>query len=196
MANANAAARAILLTLASQEGEEVAGRTLFQKIVYFENVMLDMGIEFVPYYYGPYSREITQEMEGLVATGLVEERMCRIEPLDFGGAQESRLYVYRLTERGRSVVRSWMEQDPQFAKRLESVIKRIGKSGGLRSGKALSIAAKMDHLLRLANRRVTVDEIRKEAQAVGWEISAEEAEQAVRFLADLGLVKLEPASVS
>lgn len=192
---ADTTARAILFTLANQEGGEIAGRTLFQKVIYFENVMLGLGIEFVPYYYGPYSREVTEEIEGLVAAGLVEEEVVRrYPPLDFGGTQESRLYVYRLTDKGRNVVRFWEEQDPHLAGQIKSVVKRMGESGGLPSGKALSIAAKMDHILRLAGKRVTVEEIRKEAQAIGWEISPKEAEQAIAFLADLGLVRVEPCA--
>ncbi len=194
---ADTTARAILLTVAFQERKEIAGRTLFQKVIYFENVMLDLGIDFVPYYYGPYSREVTEEIEGLVATGLMEEEVIRrYPPLDFGGTQESRMYVYRLTEKGQNVVRFWEKQDPHFAGQIKSVIEQMRASSGLPSGKALSIAAKMYHILRLADKRVTVEEIRNEAQAIGWEITTGEAEQAVDFLATLGLVRVESSADS
>jgi len=180
----------ILFTLDSFNSfnEEISGRTLLQKAIYFINTIYNFGLEFTPHYYGPHSNETSEEIQGLVAAGFIEEVNKKLPPLDFGGAHESRLYIYRLTESGKKLVEHLRSQISDVANKVELVVGKILEADGTETReKTLSISAKMHHILTLTKRPVDVEEILEEAEVIGWQISREEAIKAIEFLKKLGL---------
>lgn len=81
-----------VLYLFSQAGE-VAGRKKLQKIVYIaQKLQFDFNQRFYFHFYGPYSDELTLEMEEMCELGLMRE-----EREDKGNYQ---VYRYGLTEKG------------------------------------------------------------------------------------------------
>ena len=74
----------------------IRGRTRFQKIVFLlkEKYGISFDFEFKPYYYGPYSEELSDTLSLLTALKLVEEDT---EHLGVGITR----YDYRLTEKGK-----------------------------------------------------------------------------------------------
>ncbi|HID29915.1 MAG TPA: hypothetical protein EYP19_07920 [Desulfobacterales bacterium] len=185
---------ALLLTLASWQevmGErKIVGRTLLQKVLYFVTTLLGLKIEFVPYYYGPYSSEVAEELQALVGAGLVNETIERLPALDFGAAVESRRYGYTLTEAGRKYVEFVKNSDRELTDKISSAVARMKWSGEeFLVIKPLSIAAKMHQILSLAGKPVTIGEIQKQANDLGWIINEADYEHAVKFLVSLGLVK-------
>lgn len=96
-------------------GEPVRGRTRFQKMMFLlggEMERMDRGgqteLGFVPHHYGPYSRQLQDDIEGLIGEGMIEER---------GEESQSGQYMYRyaITARGDGMARALLE-DPRYKK--------------------------------------------------------------------------------
>ncbi len=83
----------VILTLSYSDRGMIAGRTLLQKTLYFLNEKLGLGIDFIPYYYGPYSAEVTEVISSLKATGVVEEKVETFSSFNFNVTFEPRRYI-------------------------------------------------------------------------------------------------------
>lgn len=189
----------ILLTLLYSEKEMIAGRTLLQKTEYFLNEKIGLGIEFTPYYYGPYCTEIADALESLKASGIVKEEIVEYPSFDFHITFEPRKYIYYLTDIGKDIAKFIEEEYRDEAERIKRSLYEMQKLGIVHDYKNLSIAAKMDHILKLEGKPMTSDEILEEAKALGWKISEDEAKTAITFLEELDLITfpdLEAAGVS
>ena len=84
---------------------EIRGKTKLQKLVFLLdkelNIIKDQGYNFVPYKYGPFSKELIEDVEMLILTGLVETKE---EVKEFNG-EEVTIVSYRLSERGKNIAR-------------------------------------------------------------------------------------------
>ena len=73
----------------------VNGRTRLQKTIYLlrEHYQIPSGFHFKPYFYGPYSDDLADAVENLVALGLIDEgrRYLNEDVIE---------YSYKLTKRG------------------------------------------------------------------------------------------------
>jgi uncharacterized protein YwgA len=85
----------LLLLITLRELGEIAGRTRLQKTVYLlrERFGVPFSLKFKPYYYGPYSDELSDIVENLVALALIEEHRRYLAD----GVVE---YSYKLTDAG------------------------------------------------------------------------------------------------
>lgn len=180
----------ILLTLLYSEKEMIAGRTLLQKTEYFLNEKIGLGIEFTPYYYGPYCTEIADALESLKASGIVKEEIVEYPSFDYHITFEPRKYIYYLTDIGKDIAEFIKEKYRDEAERIKQSLYEMQKLGMVHDYKNLSIAAKMDHILKLEGKPMTSDEILEEAKALGWKISEDEAKTAITFLEEFNLVAL------
>jgi len=178
----------ILLSLLYSKQEMIAGRTLLQKTIYFLNEKNDLGIDFVPYYYGPYSTEVTDALESLKSSGIIREEVREYVSFDFHVTFEPRKYIYHLTETGRKMAENIAKENFPLAQRIERTVSSMQNQGALNSYKALSIAAKMHNILKLEDKSMTVGEILEEAKVLGWVISEDEAKNAIQFLNGFNLV--------
>ncbi len=158
-----------------------------------------MGIEFTPYYYGPYCTEIADALESLKASGIVKEEIVEYPSFDFHITFEPRKYIYYLTDIGKDIAKFIEEEYRDEAEQIKRSLYEMQKLGMVHDYKNLSIAAKMDHILKLEGKPMTSDEILEEAKALGWKISEDEAKTAITFLEELNLITfpdLEAAGVS
>ena len=96
-----------LALLAASDGE-VRGKTRLQKLAFLtEQELIEHGIdphEFVPYDYGPFSKDLMEDVETLESEGLVKINVRQT----FGGDDR---YDYRLTKHGRE---AYEENDPDY----------------------------------------------------------------------------------
>ncbi|HHE40419.1 MAG TPA: hypothetical protein ENL10_02835 [Candidatus Cloacimonetes bacterium] len=180
----------ILLTLLYSEKKMIAGRTLLQKTEYFLNEKIGLGIEFTPYYYGPYSTEFADALESLKASGIVKEEIVEYPSFDFNITFEPRKYIYHLTDIGKEITEFLEEKYQDEADQIKQSLSEMRDLGMAHDYKNLSIAAKMHHILKLEEKSMTSDEILDEAKALGWDISEDEAETAITFLEELNLITL------
>ncbi len=84
-----------LLLIVLRSMGQIAGRTRLQKIIYLlrQRYQVPFSFRFKPYFYGPYSEELSDAVENLVALGMIEENR---RYLDEGVIE----YSYKLTRRG------------------------------------------------------------------------------------------------
>jgi uncharacterized protein YwgA len=102
-----------ILLILKAAGGEVCCKTKIMKILFLlEKVYGIIGVKFRPYDYGPWSKEVEGALERLVELGLVEERELQKPPE--GPEHTGLMYVYRLTEKGRSVVEKIPLNDPRW----------------------------------------------------------------------------------
>jgi len=181
----------ILLTLLYSEKKMIAGRTLLQKTEYFLNEKIGLGIEFTPYYYGPYCTEIADALESLKSSGIVKEEVVEYPSFDFHITFEPRKYIYYLTDIGKDIAKFIEEKYRGEAKQIKQSLYEMRELGMVHDYKNLSIAAKMNHILKLEGKPMTSDEILEEAKALGWKISEDEAKTAITFLEELNLITLQ-----
>lgn len=183
----------ILLTLSYSEKGMIAGRTLFQKTLYFLNEKLHLGIDFIPYYYGPYSAEVADAISGLKAAGIVEEEVETFSPFNFNVTFEPRRYIYQLTDIGKTIAGLMIEKEKEKAEIIKSVLEDMKKYGASGDYKTLSIAAKMHDILTIEGKPMTPEEILQEAEALNWKISEHEAQEAAEFLEAMNLIRVQQA---
>ncbi|MBI4722743.1 MAG: hypothetical protein HY769_07100 [Candidatus Stahlbacteria bacterium] len=181
----------IILTLAYSDKGMIAGRTLLQKTLYFLNEKLKLGLDFTPHYYGPYSSEVTEVISSLKSNGIVKEELETFLPFDFKVTSESRLYIYQLPKIGKEIASLIENRQKEQANRIKDTLEEMRKLGTANDYKTLSIAAKMHHILKIEGKTMTTDEILKEADALNWEISREEAEVAINFLKGIELIEVK-----
>lgn len=111
----------ILLVLASLNfcRKSIKGRTRFQKIIFLLNKKYEIPFhfEFRPYFYGPYSEQLSDLIHLLNALKLVEEET------EYFGSGIVR-YNYILTEKGKRYYTMFKET---AGTRTESVIEELQK---------------------------------------------------------------------
>jgi uncharacterized protein YwgA len=184
----------VILTLKYSDAMMIAGRTLLQKTLYFLNEKLSLGLDFTPYYYGPYSSEVAEVTSSLKAAGLLDERVETFPAFNFSVTFEPRRYTYRLTDIGKEFADLLVARDEERATEIKTILGKMKEQGAANDYKNLSIAAKMDQILKIEDKKMTAEEILKEAKSIGWNIEEEEALSAINFLDEMKLIEIERQS--
>ena len=114
----------LIITFFGLHDSEVKGRTRIQKeicILKHEDE-IPISFDFKPYFYGPYSVRLSNAINVLVATGIVEQTITRV------GFRVYR-YDYNLTPVGRklflSIKKKIEERNPEILSKLDSKIKKL-----------------------------------------------------------------------
>ena len=93
-------------------GEAVRGKTRFQKMMFLareemkrteEGARIELG--FVPHHYGPYSRQLQDDIEWLISEDMVEERREESQAGQY-------MYKYAITGKGDRVAKALL--DPRY----------------------------------------------------------------------------------
>lgn len=180
----------VILTFYYSDRKMIAGRTLLQKTLYFLSEKLELGLDFIPNYYGPYNTEVTEVISSLRAAGIIEEKVERFSPFNFSVTFEPRRYTYRLTEIGEEIASMIVDKDKESADRINSALEEMKVFGAANDYKNLSIAAKMHQILGIEGKEMTAEEILEEAKYIEWNIEEKEAESAINFLEKMNLIKI------
>ncbi|OYT40988.1 MAG: hypothetical protein B6U86_03275 [Candidatus Altiarchaeales archaeon ex4484_43] len=88
----------VVLKLVSELGR-IDGRTKFQKLVFIgqKEFGLPEAFKFSGYYYGPYSKDLTETIEALIRIGFLHEEVkVKDEYIE---------YIYTITEEGKGALR-------------------------------------------------------------------------------------------
>lgn len=115
---------ALLIAVIGSHRSRVKGRTRLQKEVCIlkHREKVPFGFGFESYYYGPYSAQLTDLLDTLIAAGLVEQSTVE---LDF----EMCRYDYALTEKGKQLFESVEEalekSSPKLIERLGGSVKKL-----------------------------------------------------------------------
>ncbi len=180
----------VLAIVAFNTGKKVEGRTFLQKLAYFLNERLKLGVEFAPYYYGPYSESIAMATNTLVELDFLSEKEDRF-PTDSTEIFEPRKYTYLLTPAGEIILSELQQQEPSLLNSIKEAMQGITAKEEC-NYKCLSLAAKMFHLLKSQGKPVTESELSSAAKDLGWKLGKGEIDRAAKFLKELGLIKEVP----
>jgi len=95
------------------DGEPIEGRTRLQKLVFLmqkrleeagEDPLQSDDYEFVPYDYGPFSKELYDDLDETIGRGMVEDRE---EDLD----EDKVKYDYEIQDQGKQWVRDQLSKE-------------------------------------------------------------------------------------
>jgi uncharacterized protein YwgA len=161
------------------EAGEVPGRTMLQKLVFLLVRPLGDDSMFTPYFYGPYSTSVQQELNSLVAGGYVDETVTVWESWD-PDQFDVHQYRYRLTETGVQLA----DTVPDAIRRHARYLVQTAKQHNAWSQAALAVAAKLAHL-REIEPDVPTEELPAIARQFGWRLSASSAQSGAALLSNL-----------
>jgi uncharacterized protein YwgA len=183
---------AILATIDAERDGKVRGRTLLQKKLYFLSILCDEDFGFGPYYYGPYSSDVSGQLESLVAAGLVTEEVAVLtEPS--GKMFEPRTYSYSLTEVGKDLMRKIRPELHSYKALLERINFDLSVA---QSVYRLAVAAKVYLIVSERTDAATSETIKLRATELGWQLSDKDIDAVDGYLERLGLVGVAPIGAS
>ena len=170
--------------IAIGQSGQIVGRTLLQKKLYFAAVLAEEELGFRPHYYGPYSAEVADAIDSLVANRFLKETTETFpgEESIFG---EWCRHTYTLTGDGTGLLQAVGQTDE--GQKLREALGKVNLQPIAEDFNLLSIAAKVHILLRKKS-PATVSEIRRMAEEYGWQLSEEQIQDVEKYLVDLGLV--------
>ena len=177
----------LLLVIKGEPAEELRGRTLLQKKIYFLSVLCKENFGFSAHYYGPYSSFVAEHLDGLVNYGVIKEVTesfinTSVERNTFG---EIRRHTYSLTNDTEKIWKT-AQQKPEYRK-WDNALQAINKQEISQDFNKLSIAAKVHYIVSW-QRESTVEEVKQVAKKYDWDVSTEDIESVLSFLTRLGLV--------
>jgi len=170
--------------IAIGQSGQIVGRTLLQKKLYFAAVLAEKELGFRPHYYGPYSPDVADAIDSLVANRFLKE-ITETFPGDESIFGERRRHTYTLTGDGTGLLQAVGQTDE--ARKLRDALEKVNSQPIGEDFNLLSIAAKVHILLRKKS-PATASEIRRMAEEYGWQLSEEQIQGVDEYLADLGLV--------
>ena len=155
-------------------GDPAVGRTALQKLIYFQTKCgIEIDVEYIPHYYGPYSKKIAVALAELVAFDYVDEKRSAV----YG-------YAYGLTHDGREITDEAKEENRVAFESIERIINKIKDC--LKPG-PLSYAAKVHYIKEIYPESAPKDV----AGVFGWQMSDSEIRTGQAILKRLKLDKDE-----
>lgn len=171
---------AVLLVL-DAAGGEIDGRTAAQKLCYFVAGAIDQDLGHRAHYFGPYSRQVESALSNSAFAGDIEETVRLFS--------SGRAYQYKLSSQGQSTVTELRDQHPWAAGRINATITSLRRQVPTFSQRPLSLAAKVDLIVRQQGGSIATDAIPSVAERLGWEVSGADVELAVKILVGLDRVQ-------
>jgi len=167
---------------ASKQGVKLC-RTAIQKIMYFSSVKGVVANTFVPYPFGPYSRDVRNTRESLVLLNFLEEDVVPY-PGRYG-------YFYSLTDDGEELLSQIMKDYLKEFNKIKEIIAVCNKLNVLQDPDTLACAAKIHFILANQEKPMTIEDIRNQALRLEWDINDKQIEKAIELLSGLDLVETQ-----
>jgi uncharacterized protein YwgA len=178
----------VVLLIIDAHGGTLSGRTLLQKVTFFVDDALDLDVGFRAHYFGPFSPRIDAAIGELKNLEFIRETSTGFGIPDSSGFGEMRRYDYALTPDGNTVIEHIKLQEPAGSRRVLDEVQRIREAGNP-DYNDLSLAAKIYYILKGHEKPLSLTELRKEAQQVGWNLRQESVEKALDVLKKLDKVR-------
>lgn len=111
-----------LILLYTENREGISGSTRFQKLVFLAEKESDIPelYEYIPHKYGPYSPDLSQDLQKLSEHGLIERNHT------FNGVG-NRTYTYSLTTKGIRVAKEYVNDYEPLFRELSKIKQRYNK---------------------------------------------------------------------
>jgi hypothetical protein len=156
--------------------DEIPSRTMLQKLVYLSADLANEPLRFSAHFYGPYSSDLQEDVEALVAGGRVREMVSRLEPWE-PTAFDVVQYSYGLTDAGRDAAALVPDETRVIAERVV----QAARGAHAWNQASLSLAAKLRHLRRI-DPSLGDDQVPALAHQFGWRMTEESARHGARLL--------------
>lgn len=96
----------LYLIAESTQFDGIKGRTRLEKLVFLCKLNgLDVGYTFKFWSHGPYSKDIIEDLNELVAQGLVEENYVESSDWWYDPTEARCRYDYKITEKGKDAIK-------------------------------------------------------------------------------------------
>jgi len=177
-----------ILIAIDSAGGTISGRTTIQKLVYYFKEKGLVEVNYRPYYYGPFSSDVTCTLEALVTYEFLGDIMETPDTTGYANVNPDwKRYTYRITEDGQQVV-SMLKSNYRAEVEQISEIVRICNRHNQLDPNALSWAAKVHYIL-MQNRAITgADGVKTAASEYNWDLSESQIEQGTDLLQKLDLL--------
>lgn len=176
-----------VLLLLDAYGGNISGKTVFQKRAYFISILMGRELDYRPHYFGPYSPDIDEGISYNTSLGFIDEMTQGFGAVDSEGFEVKR-YDYRITDDGKEIAKELKRLFSTETQQIREFKKKLDQAGDTGDYISLSIAAKTYFIGKRKGSRVTSDEIKTEANLLGWKNISEQAiEKAIDFLVKLDL---------
>lgn len=169
---------AIVATIDAEPKRVVRGKTLLFKKLYFVSVLTREDYGFSPYFYGPYSDVVSDQLGALIEAGFVKEETDSLGGYDQFG--EIRKYSYSLTPAAMDM----LERPNGDLARYRNALERINAHRVSQNLQLLAVASKV-HLIRSEDGAVSPEEVKERASQYGWTVSAGDVGLVRQFLASI-----------
>ena len=182
----------VILALVRMNGGVFRGKTNVHKNLYLIREMLrSSGVEvpykFRPYYYGPYSADISDALDLLVGGGLLQA--SNIE-LSRDESIEIKQTLYELTERGKETANAATEPFSDFFHSFRSCFDVIRNTGHHETTRIMATAAKIKLILsREKDKPFNHDALKSKANGFGWKLNGKDISASIDILETTGLAK-------
>jgi uncharacterized protein YwgA len=184
--------RDTILLVTHAAGDQVAGRTVMQKLAYFAGLGLDTPLGHRAHFYGPFSSRVEDAVSNAVIAGELHETVERMP--HWHGGPDVLKYTYALTDEGRERAERVSAAHPVGWERIEHSVRAIREVLPDLDQKTLSSAAKTYLIISESEDGVEEAEIPTMAKQLGWELTADQVKDTVRLLEQLELlVEPQPA---
>jgi hypothetical protein len=179
----------LVLHLVDLNGGTFRGKTNIHKNIYLLKQMMPevrFPLEFQPYFYGPFSQDVSEALDLLENSGLL-----KVKQIDFGvkDSFEVRKYVYELTPSGSKAAEAVEGNHKEFAGLFKKGFGTLKSTGYHENTKVLATAAKVKLILSREKRPLNSNSIRSKAKELGWEIVERDLDASLKVLLDTGLAK-------
>ena len=176
----------ILLVIGSEKDENLQGRTLLQKKLYFLSELKGVDHGFRPHYYGPYSSLVAENLDILVSAHFLREEKETFET-DQNIFGEIRRHTYSLTSDG-DIVMEEIRKEAEYTdwkQKLDMLNSQLLAS----DFNMLSIAAKVYYIVNQQG-SATPEQIREIANEYDWRLNDSDIEGVLSFLKALSLISV------
>ena len=166
--------------------EGINGGTAVQKLVYLAHKVIP-ELEIPPYkpqYYGPHSSELSIVLVKLVSYSFVTETKI------LGTMHEG--YNYKLTTDGQKIIDSVKEKKKDEYEKIKKLVNTCKEFCELKTA-PLSFASKIFYMLDTQDEdteKLSVDDAVKNTRELGWDMTSENAEQGIKLLEKLNLIRV------
>lgn len=178
----------IILLLINLAGDNLSGKTLLQKQMYFLSVLLEEDFGYNAHYYGPYSQSVDDNLVKLKVLGFVKEEAIYLGSDNVGF--DKKIFQYSLLDNGKKILKNYKSENLIEFNKISSFVEKLKSAGNFDDYVSLSIAAKTYYIIEHSG-ETPVENITEIAKQYGWNnISDDSIRKAIKFLKNLKLIEV------